>query len=91
MIRPLGENVVIKRLEAEEKTKGGIILASSAKEAPQVAEVIAVGPGTDEVTIDINVGEKVIFKRYGGTEIEYNGEELIIIPYNDILAVLEAY
>ncbi len=91
MIRPLGENVVIKRLEAEEKTKGGIILASSAKEAPQVAEVIAVGPGTDEVSIDINVGEKVIFKRYGGTEIEYNGEELIIIPYNDILAVLEAY
>ena len=91
MIRPLGENVVIKRLEAEEKTKGGIILASSAKEAPQVAEVIAVGPGTDDVSIDINVGEKVIFKRYGGTEIEYNGEELIIIPYNDILAVLEAY
>ena len=91
MIRPLGENVVIKRLEAEEKTKGGIILASSAKEAPQVAEVIAVGPGTDEVSIDISVGEKVIFKRYGGTEIEYNGEELIIIPYNDILSVLEAY
>ena len=89
MIRPLGEYVVIKRLEAEEKTQGGIILASAAKEVPQVAEVLAVGPGTDDVDILVNVGDKVIFKKYGGTEVEYNGEELIILPYLDILAVLE--
>lgn len=89
MIRPLGDNVVIKRLEAEEKTKGGIILSSAAKEVPQVAEVLAVGPGTADVEMMISVGEKVIFKKYGGTEIEYNGEELIILPYNDILAVLD--
>ncbi|MCI8284635.1 MAG: co-chaperone GroES [Firmicutes bacterium] len=89
MIRPLGDNVVIKRLEAEEKTKGGIILSSAAKEVPQVAEVLAVGPGTADVDMMISVGEKVIFKKYGGTEIEYNGEELIILPYNDILAVLD--
>ena len=89
MIRPLGDNVLIKRLEAEEKTKGGIILSSAAKEVPQVAEVLAVGPGTADVDMMISVGEKVIFKKYGGTEIEYNGEELIILPYNDILAVLD--
>ena len=89
MIRPLGDNVVIKRLEAEEKTKGGIILSSAAKEVPQVAEVLAVGPGTADVDMMISVGEKVIFKKYGGTEIEYNGEELIILSYNDILAVLD--
>ena len=90
MIRPLGDNIVIKRLEAEEKTQGGIILASSAKEVPQVAEVIAVGPGLEgDEEIKIYGGEKVIFKKYGGTEIEYNGEEYIIVPYGDILAVLD--
>ena len=89
MIRPLGANVLIKRVEAEEKTKGGIILASSAKEAPQIAEVIAVGPGTEDVTVDVKAGEKVIFKRYGGTEIEYQGEEYIILAYGDILAVVD--
>lgn len=89
MIRPLGEYVVIKRLEAEQKTKSGIILTSSAQEIPQVAEVLAVGPGTDDVDILINPGDKVIFKKYGGTEIEYNGEEVIILPYLDILAVLD--
>ena len=87
MIRPLGDNIVIKRLEAEEKTQGGIILASSAKEVPQVAEV---GPGLEgDEEIKIYGGEKVIFKKYGGTEIEYNGEEYIIVPYADILAVLD--
>ena len=89
MIRPLGDNIVIKRLEAEEKTQGGIILASSAKEIPQVAEVIAVGPGVGDEEIKIYGGETVIFKKYGGTEIEYNGEEYIIVPYADILAVLD--
>lgn len=89
MIRPLGANVLIKRIEAEEKTKGGIILASSAKEAPQVAEVIAVGPGTEDIKVDVKAGERVIFKRYGGTEIEYQGEEFIILAYSDILAVVD--
>ncbi len=89
MIRPLGDNVVIKRLEPEEKTKGGIILTSANKEVPQIAEVLAVGPGTDDTTMEVEVGEKVVFKRYGGTEIEMDGEELIIVPQSDILAVLE--
>ena len=89
MIRPLGDNVVIKRLEPEEKTKGGIILTSANKEVPQVAEVLAVGPGTDDTTMEVDVGEKVVFKRYGGTEIEMDGEELIIVSQSDILAVLE--
>ena len=89
MIRPLGANVLIKRVEAEEKTKGGIILASSAKETPQIAEVIEVGPGTAEVKIDVKKGEKVVFKRFGGTEIEYDGEEYVILAYNDILAVVD--
>lgn len=89
MIRPLGEYVVIKRVEAESKTQGGIILTSSAQEIPQVAEVLAVGPGTDDVQILVNVGDRVIFKKYGGTEVEYNGQELIILPYLDILAVLD--
>ncbi len=89
MIRPLGDNVVIKRLEPEEKTKGGIILTSANKEVPQVAEVLAVGPGTDDTTMEVEVGEKVVFKRYGGTEIEMDGEELIIVSQSDILAVLE--
>ena len=89
MIRPLGDNVVIKRLEAENKTKGGIILTSTSQEVPQVAEVLAVGPGTDDVDVLVNVGDKVIFKKYGGTEIEYNGEEVIILPYLDLLAVLD--
>ena len=89
MIRPLGDNVVIKRLEPEEKTKGGIILTSANKEVPQVAEVLAVGPGTDDTTMEVEVGEKVVFKRYGGTEIEMDGEELISVSQSDILAVLE--
>lgn len=89
MIRPLGDNVVIKRLEAEEKTKGGIILTSANKEVPQVAEVLAVGPGTEDVKMQVAPGEKVIFKKYGGTDIEVDGEEVIILPQHDILAVLD--
>lgn len=89
MIRPLGDNVLIKRIEAEEKTKGGIILASNAKEPPQIAEVIEAGPGTQDVSVDVKKGEKVIFKKFAGTEIEYNGVKYIIIPFGDILAVVE--
>ncbi|MCR4600387.1 MAG: co-chaperone GroES [Clostridia bacterium] len=89
MIKPLGDKVVIKRVEAEEKTQGGIILASSAKETPQVAEVLAAGPGTDEVKMEVKVGDKVIFTKYGGNEVEYDGEKLIILSQKDILAVIE--
>mgnify|MGYP000495527741 CR=1 FL=1 len=89
MIKPLGDKVVIKRLEAEEKTKGGIILSSSAKETPQVAEVLAVGPGTEDVKMEVKTGDKVIFTKYGGSEIEYDGETLIILSQKDILAVVQ--
>ncbi len=89
MIRPLGDNVVIKRVEAEEKTKGGIILTSANKEIPQIAEVLAVGPGTEERPMNVAPGEKVIFKKYGGTEIDVDGEEVIIVPQDAILAVVE--
>lgn len=89
MIKPLGEYVVIKRLEAEEKTEGGIILTSGAKEAPQVAEVVEVGPGKDDVEILVKKGDKVMFKKYGGDEIKYKGEKYIILRYEDLLAVID--
>lgn len=89
MIKPLGDRVLIKRVEAEEKTQGGLILTSAAKEQPQVAEVVAVGPGTKEEPMEVKVGEKVIFSKYGGTEIKYQGEEYTIMRQCDILAVIE--
>ena len=89
MIRPLGDNIVIKRLEAEEKTQGGIILASSAKEVPQVAEVLAVGPGTADEPMELKVGDVVVFSKYGGNELKYKGEEYTVIAQRDILAVIE--
>ena len=79
----------IKCLEAEEKTKGGIILSSSAKETPQVAEILAVGPGTKDVNMEVKAGDKVIFSKYGGNEVEYDGEKMIILPQRDILAVIK--
>ena len=91
-VKPLGERVVIKMVEAEEKTKSGIVLPGSAKEKPQVAEVIAVGSGitSDEKKKDeIKVGDKVIYSKYAGTEVKIDGEELIIIKLADILAVIE--
>ena len=88
-IRPLGDRVVIKKVEAEEKTQGGIILTSSAKEQPQVAEVVAVGPGTKDEPMEVKVGEKVVFSKYGGTDIKYEGEEYTIMHQSDILAVIE--
>ena len=89
MIKPLGDRVLIKRVEAEEKTQGGLILTSAAKEQPQVAEVVAVGPGTKEEPMEVKAGEKVIFSKYGGTEIKYQGEEYTIMRQCDILAVIE--
>ena len=93
MIKPLMDRVVLKMIEAEETTKSGIVLAGAAKEKPQVAEVVAVGPGGKidgkEVEMFVKVGEKVVFTKYAGTEVKYEGEDYIIISQNDILAVVE--
>lgn len=92
-IKPLGDRVVIKKLEAEETTKSGIVLPGSAKEKPQEAEVIAVGPGGifngKEVKMDVKVGDIVISSKYSGTEIKIDGEEVTILRQDDILAVIE--
>lgn len=88
-IKPLGSRVVIKKLEAEEKTQGGIILASAAKEKPQMAEVVAVGPGTKDEPMELKAGDKVVFSKYAGTEIKYGGEEYTIMSQADILATVE--
>ena len=92
-VKPLGDRVVIKNLEAEETTKGGIILAGAAKEKPVMAEVLAVGPGGNvdgkEITMNVSVGQKVIYSKYAGTEVKLDGEEYIIVRQSDILAVVE--
>ena len=86
---PLSDRVVLKQLEAEETTKSGIILTSAAQEKPQEAEVVAVGPGTEDVKMEVSVGQKVIYSKYAGTEVKLDGEEYIIVRQNDILAVVE--
>ena len=86
---PLADRVVLKQLEAETKTKTGIILTSSAQEKPQEAEVVAVGPGTEDVKMEVSVGQKVIYSKYAGTEVKLDGEEYIIVKQNDILAVVK--
>lgn len=93
-IKPLGDRVLIKPMEAEEKTKGGIVLPDTAKEKPQKGEVIAVGKGkileNGEVrALDVKVGDKVLYGKYAGTEISYNGEEYLIVREDDILAIIE--
>ena len=92
-IKPLGDRVVIKNVEAEETTKSGIILTAAAKEKPQMAEVLAVGPGGmvdgKEVKMQVSVGQKVIYSKYAGTEVKLDGQEVIIVRQNDILAVGE--
>ena len=88
-IKPLGDRVVIKRLEAEEKTASGIILPGQAKEKPQMAEVVAVGPGTKDVKMELAVGDMVIFSQYAGTEVKFEGEEYTIMAQRDILAKVE--
>ncbi len=91
-IKPLADRVVIKMLEAEETTKSGIILASAAKEKPQVAEVVAVGPGGivdgKEVKMELSVGDKVLISKYAGTEVKLDGEEYTILRESDVLAVV---
>lgn len=92
-IKPLADRVVIKMQEAEETTKSGIVLAGSAKEKPQVAEIIAVGPGGNidgkEIKMYVKVGDKVITSKYSGTEVKLDGEEYTILRQDDILAVVE--
>ena len=92
-VKPSGDRVVIKNVEAEETTKGGLILTSAAKEKPQMAEVIAVGPGGmvdgKEVAMQVKVGQKIIYSKYAGTEVKIDGEELIIVRQADILATVE--
>ncbi|MGN0179915.1 MAG: co-chaperone GroES [Monoglobaceae bacterium] len=92
-IKPLADRVVIKMLEAEETTKSGIILAGTAKEKPQIAEVVAVGPGGvvdgKEVKMELAVGDRVIMSKYAGTEVKLDGEEYIILRQSDILAKID--
>ena len=92
-IRPLADRVVLKFLEAEETTKGGIILTSSAQEKPQVAEILAVGPGGvvdgKEVKMEVKVGDKVLTSKYSGTEVKVDGEKYTIVRQSDILAVVD--
>ena len=88
-IKPLGARVLIKKLEAEEKTQGGIILTSSAKEKPQMAEVVAVGPGTKDEPMELKAGDKVVFSKYAGTDIKYDGVEYTVMSQSDILATVK--
>ena len=92
-LKPLADRVILKMVEAEETTKGGIILTGSAKEKPSVAEVIAVGPGGvvdgKAVTMSVKPGDKVITDKYAGTKVKIDGEEVTIVRQNDILAIVE--
>ena len=92
-IKPLADRVVIKMVEAEETTKSGIILAGAAKEKPQVAQIIAVGPGGvvdgKEITMEVKVGDKVLISQSAGTTVKLDGEENIIVRQGDILAIVE--
>ena len=93
MIRPLQDRVVIKMIESEETTKSGIILSSNSKEKPQIAEVLEVGPGGNvdgkNIEMYIKKGDKVITNKYSGTEVKYEGQDLIIVKQSDILAIVE--
>ena len=90
---PLGDKIVLKQLEAEETTKSGIVLPGQAQEKPQQAEIVAVGPGGmvdgKEIKMEVKVGDKVIYSKYAGTDVELDGEEYIIVKQNDILAIVE--
>ncbi|MBQ2945781.1 MAG: co-chaperone GroES [Clostridia bacterium] len=92
-LKPLGDRLVIKMAEMEETTKSGIILAGAAKEKPQFAVVLAVGPGGivdgKEIKMELKVGDKVITNKYSGTEVKIDGEELIIVRQSDVLAIVE--
>ena len=92
-LRPLGDRVVVKLVQAEEKTRGGIVLPDTAKEKPQEAEVIAIGPGKlldsgERASIDLKDGDHILFAKYSGTEVKLDGEEFLVISEKDILAVI---
>ncbi|TGQ12178.1 MULTISPECIES: co-chaperone GroES [unclassified Mesorhizobium] len=92
--RPLHDRVLVRRIQAEEKTAGGIIIPDTAKEKPQEGEVIAVGPGArDEsgklVPLDVKVGDRILFGKWSGTEIKLNGEDLLIMKESDVMGVIE--
>ena len=92
-IKPLGDRVVIKKLEAEETTKSGIIVTGTAKERPQEAQVVAVGPGAivdgKRTEMEVKIGDKVLYSKYAGTEVKFEGEEYTILRQDDILAIVE--
>ena len=93
--RPLHDRVVVRRLEEEERTKGGIIIPDTAKEKPQQGEVVAVGPGARNeeghiVALDVKAGDRVLFGKWSGTEVKIDGEDLLIMKESDILGVIEA-
>ena len=95
MLRPLGDRIIIELVESEEKTASGIVLPDSAKEKPQEGKVVAVGTGRvlesgERVALEVSVGDRIIFSKYGGTEVKYQGAEYLILRESDILAVVGA-
>ena len=93
--RPLHDRIVVRRIDAEEKTKGGIIIPDTAKEKPQEGEVVAVGPGArndkgDLIALDVKPGDRVLFGKWSGTEVKVDGQDLLIMKESDILGVIEA-
>jgi chaperonin GroES len=93
--RPLGDRVLVKRVEEETKTKGGIIIPDTAKEKPQEGEVVAVGPGArndkgDVVALDLKAGDRILFGKWSGTEVKVDGQDLLIMKESDVLGVVEA-
>ena len=93
--RPLHDRVVVKRVESEEKTKGGIIIPDTAKEKPQEGEVVAVGPGArndkgEVVALDVKAGDRILFGKWSGTEVKVDGQDLLIMKESDVLGVVEA-
>jgi chaperonin GroES len=91
-IKPLEDRILVKPLDAEQTTASGLVIPDTAKEKPQEGEVLAVGPGRFEegqrLPLDVNVGDKVVYSKYGGTEVKYNGEEYLILSARDLLAVV---
>ncbi|KRF19135.1 molecular chaperone GroES [Nocardioides sp. Soil797] len=93
-IKPLEDRIIVKQLEAEQTTASGLVIPDTAKEKPQEGEVVAVGPGRfddngNRVAIDVAVGDKVIYSKYGGTEVKYAGEEFLILSARDVLAIVQ--
>ena len=86
---PLGDRVVLKQMQAEETTASGIVLPGQAQEKPQQAKVIAVGPGTDDVKMQVKVGDAVIYSKYAGTDVKLDDEEFVIVRQDDILAIVK--